>query len=152
VASRLGDVIAYADEKDGSLIQDVAPVEAAGNRQENTATVCLELHTEDGFHPFKPDYVTLLCLRPDRERTAQTLIGSVSRVLPLLTEECLRTLRRPLFQIKVSTSFGHSPQQRLSAPLPVLSGPARGPAHGSSCATSGSATVRTNPRRSPGST
>lgn len=127
VASRLGDVIAYADEKDGCLIQDVVPVAAAANRQENTGTVYLELHTEDGFHPYLPDHVLLLCLRPDPEREARTILGSVSEVLPRLSAESLQCLRRPLYRIRVSTSFSRSAGRTYSRPLPVLSGPADAP-------------------------
>lgn len=121
VSSRLGDTISYADEKDGRLIQDIVPIVGTQQRQENSGTVFLELHTEDGFHPYKPDFVTLLCLRPDHDQIARTLLGSVRRVLPLLSESCLATLREPLFPIRISSSFGRSGSVRWSPGLPVLS-------------------------------
>ena len=34
-------------------------------KQENGGSVLLEFHTEDGFHPYKPDFLGLLCLRSD---------------------------------------------------------------------------------------
>ncbi|WP_238782859.1 TauD/TfdA family dioxygenase [Streptomyces monomycini] len=128
--SWLGDVIAYADEKAGRLVQDIVPVEGAEACQENSGSVLLELHTEDGFHPYKPDFVTLLCLRADHERRARTTYGAITRALPRLSAECVRVLRRPLFRIHLSSSFG-GPGTRttgtgtgtVSPPLPVLSGP-----------------------------
>ncbi|GHH88870.1 L-asparagine oxygenase [Streptomyces sulfonofaciens] len=129
--SWLGDVIAYADEKAGGLVQDVVPVRGAERRQENTGSVMLELHTEDGFHPYKPDFVTLLCLRADHERRARTTYGAITRALPRLSAECVRVLRRPLFRIRHSSSFrgpgAGAGAGAVSPPLPVLSGPAADP-------------------------
>ncbi len=127
VASAVGDVIAYADEKSGRIIQDVAPVEGAVERQENSGTVYLELHTEDGFHPYKPDFITLMCLRPDQERTAQTVLGAAARVLPLLSEKTRALLREPIFRLRVSSSFGDGNTNLVTDPLPVLSGVANAP-------------------------
>ncbi|MFF4486639.1 TauD/TfdA family dioxygenase [Streptomyces sp. NPDC001544] len=123
MVSWLGDVIAYADEKSGRLVQDIVPVKGAERRQENSGSVMLELHTEDGFHPFKPDFVTLLCLRADHERRALTTSGAITRALPRLSAECVSTLRRPLFRIRHSSSFGGTGTDAVSMPLPVLSGP-----------------------------
>ncbi|GGY37554.1 TauD/TfdA family dioxygenase [Streptomyces djakartensis] len=121
--SWLGDVIAYADEKSGRLVQDIVPVKGAERRQENSGSVMLELHTEDGFHPFKPDFVTLLCLRADHERRAFTMSGAITQALPRLSAECVSVLRRPLFRIRHSSSFGGTGTDDVSTPLPVLSGP-----------------------------
>ncbi|MFI0773341.1 TauD/TfdA family dioxygenase [Streptomyces sp. NPDC021212] len=123
--SWLGDVIAYADEKDGRLVQDIVPVRGAESRQENSGSVMLEMHTEDGFHPFKPDFLSLLCLRADHERRARTTSAAITRALPRLSAECLSALRRPSFRIRHSSSFGHDGTGTgdVSLPLPVLSGP-----------------------------
>ncbi|GGZ50240.1 L-asparagine oxygenase [Streptomyces inusitatus] len=121
--SWLGDVIAYADEKSGHLVQDIVPVRGAERRQENSGSVMLELHTEDGFHPFKPDFITLLCLRADHERRAVTTSGAITRALPRLSAGCVSVLRRPLFRIRHSSSFGRAGGDAVSPPLPVLSGP-----------------------------
>jgi L-asparagine oxygenase len=130
VASTVGDVIAYADEKAGNLVQDIVPVRGAADRQENTGTVYLELHTENGFHPHKPDFITLLCLRPDHERTVQTIVGAVARVLPHLSWDAIAVLRTPLFRIQVSSSFGDNGAvgaRLVTDPMPVLSGPTAAP-------------------------
>ncbi|GAA2502822.1 hypothetical protein GCM10010406_44220 [Streptomyces thermolineatus] len=127
VASTVGDVIAYADEKAGRIVQDVVPVEGAERRQENSGTVYLELHTEDGFHPHKPDFITLMCVRPDHGRRAHTVVGAAARALPLLSARSTAVLREPLFRLKVSSSFGDGSTGLCTDPLPVLSGTAAAP-------------------------
>lgn len=124
VVSWIGDVIAYADEKEGRLVQDVVPVRGAEERQENSGSVLLELHTENGFHPFKPDYLTMLCLRPDHDRMALTTSASIQRAQPLMSARALDILRRPDFRIRVSSSFGGGAQVGAAIPalrVPVLS-------------------------------
>jgi L-asparagine oxygenase len=124
IMSVLGHVIAYADEKRGGLVQDVCPLPGQENRQENTGSIMLELHTEDGFHPFKPEFISLMCLRGDRERAAATVTASIRSVLSVLPRPALRALREPAYRIRFSTSFlGPDSPARYSAPLPVLSGP-----------------------------
>jgi L-asparagine oxygenase len=124
VMSVLGSVIAYADEKRGRLVQDICPAAGEEHRQENTGSVLLELHTEDGFHPFKPEIISLICLRSDHERTAATVTASVRSVLSALPEPTLRVLREPIYRIRFSTSFvGADGPARYSRPLSVLSGP-----------------------------
>jgi L-asparagine oxygenase len=127
VAATVGDVIAYADEKAGNIVQDVVPVHDSADRQENTGTVYLELHTENGFHPHKPDFITLLCLRPDHDRTVQTIVGAVAQVLPRLSWDCIAVLRMPLFRIRVSSSFGADGASLVTEPMPVLTGPTATP-------------------------
>ncbi|WP_345123859.1 TauD/TfdA family dioxygenase [Streptomyces chiangmaiensis] len=123
VMSRLGAVIAYADEKAGRLVQDVCPVRGAETRQENTGSSLLELHTEDGFHPNKPAFIGLSCLRQDHEGSALTVAGSIRAVLPDLPPQTVEVLRRPLFRIRLSSSFTGGEAPRYSSLMPVLSGP-----------------------------
>jgi L-asparagine oxygenase len=127
VSSHLGDVIGFADEKQGQLVQDVIPVVGAEECQENTGSAFLELHTEDGFHPFKPDFLTLLCLRPDHGGTAYTMTGAVAPILPKLSRVCVEMLRRPLFRIRHSSSFARMGSDGFSEPVAVLSGPPADP-------------------------
>jgi L-asparagine oxygenase len=125
VATLVGDVIAYADEKDGNLIQDVVPIKGAEERQENSGTVYLELHTENGFHPHKPDFITLLCLRPDHDGTSQTVVGGIAEVLPKLSSQCVSVLRGKDFRLRVSSSFGGAALE--TPPVAVLTGPPDSP-------------------------
>lgn len=121
VMSALGDVVAYADEKDGRLVQDVAPIPGAQDRQENSGSVLLELHTEDGFHPHKPDFLSLFGLRADHDRRAFTLAGGLRPILPLLDPRHAATLRRPEFRIRLASSFVGD-RVVFADPVPVLAG------------------------------
>jgi L-asparagine oxygenase len=122
VMSVLGDVIAYADEKEGRLVQDISPVPGAENRQENTGSSLLELHTEDGFHPHKPDFISLLCLRADHELEAMTVACGIRSVVGDLADEHVQALRQPSFRIRLSSSFVGTDVQAYSQPLAVLTG------------------------------
>ncbi|GHJ06937.1 MULTISPECIES: TauD/TfdA family dioxygenase [Micromonospora] len=124
VMSHLGNIIGYADEKRGRVVQDVAPIAGAEHQQENSGSAYLELHTENGFHPFKPDFLSLLCLRPDHDRSGQTLTGAATRVRSRLSESCVAVLRQPLFRIQFSSSFAQLGSTGYSEPVAVLSGPA----------------------------
>ncbi len=118
----LGEPIAYADEKEGALIQNICPVKGFENRQENAGSVYLEFHTEDGFHPHKPDHVGLYCLKSDHEKIAKTASASIRRALPLLPSGTISLLRQPLFHIRASASFtGEGEEPTYSSLMPVLS-------------------------------
>jgi L-asparagine oxygenase len=70
-ASGLGDVFGWSTQQDGRIMHDVLPIK--GHEQEQLGSGSEQLlwwHTEDAFHPFKGDYVALMCLRnPDRVGT-----------------------------------------------------------------------------------
>ncbi len=125
--SHLGDVIAYADEKDGRLVQDVCPVPGAETLQENSGSKLLELHTEDGFHPNMPHFVGLTCLRGDHDGTAYTLGCGIGTVLPQLDEATVESLRRPEFRIRFARSFTGDGPTKYSDAIPILSGPVDDP-------------------------
>jgi L-asparagine oxygenase len=119
----LGDPIAYSDEKEGALIQNICPVKGKETRQENTGSVYLEFHTEDGFHPHKPDFLALYCLRQDHDGVARTATASVRRALGSIPGQAVSLLRRPLYRIRLASSFsGDGEGARYSRPMPVLSG------------------------------
>ncbi|MBZ6107591.1 MULTISPECIES: TauD/TfdA family dioxygenase [Streptomyces] len=126
--SVLGRSFSYQDEKSGHLVQDVCPKKGEEDRQENSGSVLLELHTEDGFHPHPPHFLSLLCLRGDSEGTAATVTGSVLDALPLLDDETVSVLRAPEFRTRFSTSFlPDETVEVLTDPMPVLTGPDRCP-------------------------
>jgi L-asparagine oxygenase len=119
----LGDPIAYSDEKEGALIQNICPVKGREGRQENTGSVYLEFHTEDGFHPHKPDFLGLFCLRPDYDGVAKTATASARRALRRIPGKAVSLLRQPLYRIRLSSSFsGDGEPTRYSRQMPVLSG------------------------------
>nr|WP_245833954.1 TauD/TfdA family dioxygenase [Streptomyces aidingensis] len=118
IGIQLGEIIAYRDEKGGALVQNVVPVPALESSQSNGGSVSLEFHTENAFHPNRPDYVGLLCLRPAREGVG-THIASIRRALPLLAERDIAVLREPRFMTAAPPSFN---SLGCSSLHPVLSG------------------------------
>ncbi|NEB36276.1 guanitoxin biosynthesis L-enduracididine beta-hydroxylase GntD [Streptomyces sp. SID14515] len=78
--SLLGDPIAWATQQDGRLVHDVIPIEGHEHEQINSSTAApLWWHTEDAFHPYRADYVGLMCLRnPDRAETTLTYFDDLA--------------------------------------------------------------------------
>ncbi|MEU1480044.1 TauD/TfdA family dioxygenase [Streptomyces sp. NPDC001668] len=105
-AAGLGDPAAFAAEKSGALVQDVVPVPGQETVQGNVGSVELTFHTENAFHVHRPDYVMLLCLRPDHEGTAELRTSCARRVLPLLTPGTRQALGRPEYVTEAPPSFG----------------------------------------------
>jgi len=97
----LGDPFAWATQQDGYLMHDVFPIEdnkydqlGSGSEQD------LWWHSEDAFHPYRADYLGLMCLRnPDR---VGTLIGAPD--LSRLSQEQLDVLFQPRYLIKPDES------------------------------------------------
>jgi hypothetical protein len=128
-ARRLGQPVGYAPEHGGDLVQNLVPTAADTERQTSTSSgVELAFHTETAFHPFKPRYVLLLCLRGDPE--ALTLLCAVDQILGALPDATRRVLSEPRFRTGVDASFlgrdasGAGP---LGPPMPVLTGPLERP-------------------------
>ena len=97
----LGDPFAWATQQDGYLMHDVFPIEdnkydqlGSGSEQP------LWWHSEDAFHPYRADYLGLMCLRnPDR---VGTLVGAPD--LSRLSQEQLDVLFEPRYLIKPDES------------------------------------------------
>ena len=124
LAQQLGEVIAYREEKFGALVQNVVPVPSLAVSQSNGGSVPLELHTENAFHPDRPDYVGLLCLRPAHEGGVGTHVAPVRRALALLGEKDRAILHEARFVTSAPPSF-HLAQQ--TDPHPILSGAVEDP-------------------------
>ncbi|GAA2221818.1 TauD/TfdA family dioxygenase [Streptomyces nogalater] len=106
VAHGLGDPASFAAEKNGALVQDVVPVPGQEEFQGNAGSVELTFHTENAFHPHRPDYVLLLCLRTDHEGRAELRTCCSRRVLPRLTDRTREALARREFVTEPPPSFG----------------------------------------------
>ncbi|MDG4830659.1 TauD/TfdA family dioxygenase [Solwaraspora sp. WMMD1047] len=119
VGLQLGEVIAYREEKHGAMVQNVVPVPSLATSQSNGGSVQLEFHTENAFHPDRPHYVGLLCLRPAHEDRVGTQVASVRRAYPLLDEGSRTVLREARFVTATPPSFRSASE---SEPHPVLLG------------------------------
>jgi L-asparagine oxygenase len=122
VASLLGEPVGYLPELGGRVVQNLLPVQANANRQTSTSSaVTLMWHTETAFHPHKPQYLLLLCLRGDSR--VRTLLCSIDAILSTLSDHTINVLREPRFRIAPDESFLHEGSTReFGAPLSVLVG------------------------------
>lgn len=105
-ACGLGDPAAFLAEKSGALVQDVVPVPGQEDFQGNAGSVALMMHNENAFHEHRPDFVLLLCLRPDHARVAGLLTASIREALPLLSGRVREVLARREFSTYPPPSFG----------------------------------------------
>jgi L-asparagine oxygenase len=120
-ARRLGQPVGYLPEHGGDLVQNLVPTKANAHRQVSTSSgVDLMFHTEAAFHPHRPRYLLLLCLRGDTN--AVTTLSSIFEVLPTLPWRVVDTLFQPRFRTAVDESYLHGRANELGAPMPVLSG------------------------------
>ena len=121
VARRLGQPVGYQPEHGGDIVQNIVPTKAAADRQVSTSSkVELMFHTEAAFHPHRPRYLLLLCLRGDP--SAATTLSSVHEVLPHLPDDIRDVLFQQRFRTAVDESYLDGRQNVLGVPMAVLSG------------------------------
>ncbi|KAB1933868.1 hypothetical protein F8271_23815 [Micromonospora sp. ALFpr18c] len=126
--SRMGDPISYVEEKHGSLIHDICPIPGEEDQQQNTGAVYFKLHTENAFHASRPDFLGLLCLRPDHERRASSITSSITEAVRLLSPADEAVLREPRFRTRLAPSFCRGQVHRpYLEPAAVLTGSASFP-------------------------
>jgi Fe(II)/alpha-ketoglutarate-dependent arginine beta-hydroxylase len=90
-----GDTFSWSTLQGGRLIHNVVPIQGDETEQSGHGQVLLEWHTEDGFHPYRCDYLLLFGMR-NHDRVP-TIVSSVRDVR--LGERDMEILRRPLFHI-----------------------------------------------------
>lgn len=91
----LGDVFGWATQQSGVMIQDVLPVKGKDSEQIGSSSLAeLMWHTEESFHPYRCDYVGLMCLR-NPQRVATTLASD--RAILKLDEKEIQILFEPRF-------------------------------------------------------
>ncbi|MGH3761085.1 guanitoxin biosynthesis L-enduracididine beta-hydroxylase GntD [Actinophytocola sp.] len=110
-ARGLGDVFGWSTQQDGRIMHDVLPIK--GHEQEQLGSGSEQLlwwHTEDAFHPFKGDYVALMCLRnPDLVGTTICAVEDID-----WAELDVDVLFEPHYYIRPDES--HLPKNRLDRP------------------------------------
>lgn len=115
----LGYPISFAQEQSGALMQNILPVHKTEYEQISTSSkVQLALHTEAAFHPYKPDYVMLLCLRGDP--SAVTTYANVDDIVKLLDNEMISYLQDPVYSTGIDKSFRSSEKKYKEFTLSVL--------------------------------
>jgi enduracididine beta-hydroxylase len=106
-ASLLGEPIAWSTQQDGRVVHDLLPIK--GHEHEQVGTGSEEMitwHVEDAFHPFRGDYLGIMCLRnPDRVPTTFAPISKVQ-----LSPDERAVLSSPHFTIRPDNS--HLPKNK----------------------------------------
>jgi L-asparagine oxygenase len=135
IAVLLGEPVGYADEKCGSIVQDVFPVASEANASSNESSSSnLDFHTELAFsrrHPewpldhACPDFLLILCLRQDPKRQASTYVIEARALCERLSPEHIRVLRAPNFELRAPYSFtrGGDGSRPWSSPVSLIRGP-----------------------------
>jgi len=123
----LGEMIAYEAEAEGRLFQDMVPNPDLAETQTSLGSATeLELHVEQAFSRWRPDVVSLACLRGDPG--AKTYVFHVREALKHLTQAERRFMWEPLWTMGVDLSFKmHNNAEPFvegdeRGPMPILSG------------------------------
>jgi Fe(II)/alpha-ketoglutarate-dependent arginine beta-hydroxylase len=122
----LGEPFGWSTLQAGRLIHDVLPVKGEEFAQSgHGSSANLEWHTEDGFHPYRCDYLCLMAMR--NHTKVATTYGSVETVeLPKEVSDVLfepRFLIRPDDEhLRVKTMNSVSDIAEHTVPSPVLFG------------------------------
>ncbi len=121
VARRLGEPVGYVPEHGGRIVQNIVPTRRDADRQTSTSSRSnLMFHTETAFHPHRPRYLLLLCLRGDP--TARTTMASVHDVFDVLPTATVEAMFEPRYRTAVDASFlGDRPNQ-FGPTMPLVSG------------------------------
>lgn len=121
VARRLGQPVGYLPEHGGRIVQNIVPTTGDLDRQTSTSSrSTLMFHTETAFHPHRPRYLLLLCLRGDA--TAHTTLVSVHDLIDHLDRADVEMMFEPRFRTAVDASFLDGRTNEFGAARPLLTG------------------------------
>lgn len=121
VARVLGRPVGYLPEHGGDVVQNISPTKRNADRQVSTSSKSmLEFHTEAAFHPHRPRYLLLLCLRGDP--SAATTLCSIAGVLETLSPRSRAVLCQPRFTTGIDESYAGGRSEARSIHRPVLHG------------------------------
>ncbi len=121
VARRLGQPVGYVPEHGGRIVQNIVPTQTDADRQTSTSSRSnLMFHTETAFHPFRPRYLLLLCLRGDP--SAHTTLVSVHELIDRLPVDVVEVMFEPRFRTAVDASFLDGRANELGPARPLVTG------------------------------
>jgi hypothetical protein len=116
---KYGHPISFVQEQNGALIQNIFPVYKNECQQISTSSkVELHLHTETAFHPYKPDYVLLLCLRGDSN--AHTTHATIDDIIKQLDKDTIDILMQDEFLTGVDDSFSNGQKNNIEFKTSIL--------------------------------
>ena len=100
----IGHMVSYEAEGDGYLFQDMVPNKELSTTQTSLGSkVELELHTEQAFSDYRPDYLSLACIKGDEN--AYTYFLHVNQIVEELTDKETQYLEKKKWKIGVDMSF-----------------------------------------------
>ncbi|CCG86055.1 TauD/TfdA family dioxygenase [Erwinia piriflorinigrans] len=109
IGEQLGYLVSYKQEKKGVIFQNIIPSkEHEYHLSSESSKSLLDFHTEIAFHYEKPDYIILLCIRPDHDKKAKTFTSSTRRIKSYLSNRDISILSEKKFKTGVDYSFGGS--------------------------------------------
>ena len=105
-----GKPYGFIQEQDGAIVQNLFPIKKNESEQISSSSLAtLEMHTETAFHPWRPQYVVLLCVRGDKR--AETTYAILDEILHDLNQETIDILHQPIFTTTLDKSFQNSNQK-----------------------------------------
>ena len=100
----MGHMVSYEAEGDGYLFQDMVPNKKLSTTQTSLGSnVELELHTEQAFSDYRPDYLSLACIKGDYQ--AYTFFLHVNQIIEQMTDEEICYMENKNWKIGVDMSF-----------------------------------------------
>ncbi|MET0662860.1 MAG: TauD/TfdA family dioxygenase [Ilumatobacteraceae bacterium] len=121
VARRLGEPVGYVPEHGGRIVQNIVPTRHDAERQVSTSSRSnLMFHTETAFHPHRPRYLLLLCLRGDP--AARTTMASVHDLFDVLPTATVEALFEPRYRTAVDASFLGDRPNEFGPVMPLVTG------------------------------
>lgn len=116
---RWGTVYGYEKEQGGIPVQNLFPIKKNENEQiSSSSKVDLEMHTETAFHPLRPDYLFLLCVREDP--SAGTVYVLLEDILEELSDSVIVLLHLPVYYTRIDKSFLEDGQEDKEIQTSIL--------------------------------
>jgi len=121
VGRLLGQPVGYLPENNGNVVQNIVPTREGADRQVSTSSaVNLAWHTEAAFHPHRPRFLLLFCLRGDA--SARTTLCSIREIVDALPLRTRALLAAPRFRTRADESYVRSVNRPLGRLTQVLCG------------------------------
>ncbi len=118
-ANFYGYPVGYQQEQHGKIVQNIIPIKTFESAQiSGSSAASLSLHTEAAFHPYRPDFVLLLCLRGDY--AAKTTYAKLTDILQELPKKYVRILEQEQFTTSIDMSYRLDGQADTKVPIAIL--------------------------------